>query len=159
VLSVLYKEACDTPTLFKRTGVDPFQPLNRFVRTALEERLSAVIALVPDACREEEQVAQHRLRIAVNRLRYRLEILTPAARRTTDDLLTTLKLYQERLGTIHDLDVFRELGDADPAGTDLHIGPLHDIIAARRATAFTAFMELLADRPPEELRLELTKLV
>jgi hypothetical protein len=56
VLSVLYKEACDTPSLFKRTGVDPFQPLNRFARTALEERLSAVIALVPDACREEEQV-------------------------------------------------------------------------------------------------------
>jgi hypothetical protein len=73
--------------------------------------------------------------------------------------LTTLKLYQERVGTIHDLDVFRELGDVDPAGTDLHIGPLRDIIAARRATAFTAFMELLAVRPPEELRLELTKLV
>jgi CHAD domain-containing protein len=159
VLSVLYKEACNTPSLFTRTGVDPFQPLNRFARTALEERWSAVIALVSDACREEEQVAQHRLRIAVKRLRYRLEILAPAARRSPDDLLTTLKLYQERLGTIHDLDVFRELGDVYERGTAIPLGSLYDIIAARRATAFTAFLELLAARPPEELRVELTELV
>jgi CHAD domain-containing protein len=159
VLSVLYKEACNAPSLFNRTGIDPFQPLNRFARTALEERLSAVIALVPDACREAEQVAQHRLRIAVKRLRYRLEILAPAARRSPDEQLSTLKRYQELLGTIHDLDVFRELGDAHPAGTTLYISFLHDSIAARRATTFSAFMELLAVRPPEELRAELTELV
>jgi hypothetical protein len=92
-------------------------------------------------------------------LRYRLEILAPAARRSPDELLTTLRRYQELLGTIHDLDVFRELGDTNPTGTAIPIGLLHDSIAVRRATAFTAFLELLAARPPEELRVELTELV
>jgi CHAD domain-containing protein len=94
------------PRLFDNSRTDPFQGLAIFAGEALEARGKPVAELLPRALDEANAVAQHRLRIAVKRMRYRLEILEPLLGAGFAELHRTLKGYQELLGKLHDLDVF-----------------------------------------------------
>lgn len=140
-------------------GTDPFTPIDDFARTGMELRLAPVLALVPSARRPEEAEAQHRLRIAVKRFRYRLEVLSPLM----DDagyrpVHGQVKEYQEVLGRIHDLDVFsgliREAPLSGPA-----IGAMCGIIAERRAKSFAQFLDKLETTPFDAIGTDVRSLI
>ncbi len=81
----------------------------RPAREAIAPRLAAVLA--GGSCLQQPELAaeQHQLRIAVKRLRYALEIIQPLAPQASKAALKPLKELQERLGDLHDCDVWLEL--------------------------------------------------
>jgi len=97
------------PNPFKDRGIDPFGNFALFAGAALMERAAAVGDLLPRAVHEAEVAAQHQLRIAVKKMRYRLEIIAPLFRDGRDELRAALKTYQDVLGKLHDIDVFGEM--------------------------------------------------
>ncbi len=126
--------------------VDPFAPVATFARQSLIERCAGLPALVAIASREDEADAQHRLRIAVKHLRYRVEMLSFLFGSRYDGLHAALKRYQDLLGTLHDLDVFAGMVN----GRGL---PTHDLqtviaaIAGRRRQTFAAFRKEIDETP------------
>jgi len=126
--------------------VDSFAPVAAFARQSLDERCAGLLALVETACREGEAEAQHRLRIAVKHLRYRVEMLSFLLGSGYDGLHAALKSYQDLLGTLHDLDVFAGM----VARRDLSAHDQRTVsaaIAARRRQTFAAFRALLDETP------------
>jgi CHAD domain-containing protein len=153
-LRIHFFEACNAPLVFAARQPDPFTPITEFGRVQLTERLTPALELVPEASREEEVAAQHRLRIAVKRLRYRFEILEPLVHGPYRELHQQIKEYQEQLGTLHDLDVFSALVAARlPGAVGAH---LLVALADRRRTSYATFCRLQASCPLPELgdRLE-----
>ena len=104
-LSALGKQV----NLFDSAAVDPFMSVTPFAGEAITARARPLAELLPRAVREEECEAQHQLRIAVKRMRYRLEIIAPLLKKDYEELHGALKGYQEVLGKLHDIDVFREM--------------------------------------------------
>jgi len=94
------------PDLFANDRVDPFTQIVGFAREMIVERIRAVAELLPLAAEEKQVDAQHRLRIAIKRLRYRYELLAPLVGSGHAELLAIVKAYQDLLGTMHDLDLF-----------------------------------------------------
>ncbi|GFO69770.1 CHAD domain-containing protein [Geomonas limicola] len=138
------REGLSAPELFGNQRTDPFQPLVRFADEAIAARALSVADLLPQALFEANAGAQHRLRIAVKRLRYRLEILEPLFTSEYDLLHAALKGYQEVLGKLHDLDVFAELAlnrVADGTGQQQVLR----VITARRSRLFAEFRHKLDD--------------
>ncbi|HMN01861.1 MAG TPA: CHAD domain-containing protein, partial [Geobacter anodireducens] len=141
-----------SPALFSPppSGIDPFTTIAAFAADRLRERLDHVLALVPDACREADVEAQHRLRIAVKHYRYRLEILSFLPGDAFAALHAAIKAYQDVLGTMHDLDVFagivrhEGLPSADECVILTHI-------AGERHRQFALFAGLLAETPFEAI--------
>ena len=137
----------DSRNLFAANGADPFKAIAPFAADALAERAGPLVELLPRASREEDVVGQHRLRIAVKKMRYRLEILSPLL--SVDgyrELQGALKRYQDLLGRLHDLDVFADLVRnrlADAAGRR----ELLTAMGARRSRLYRSFGALLADFP------------
>jgi CHAD domain-containing protein len=86
--------------------VDPWAPFVLYARAAERERFSPLPQLLSEAVMAENKEAQHRLRIAVKRYRYRLELLSPLLGDRFPGLHAAIRRYQEVLGTMHDLDVF-----------------------------------------------------
>jgi CHAD domain-containing protein len=103
------EEVLAKPRLFTNPHTDPLQPLGSFADTAIVARALPLAQLLPPAREEADAAAQHRLRIATKRMRYRLEILEPLFRCDFEELHAALKGYQEVLGKLHDLDVFSQL--------------------------------------------------
>jgi len=148
-LRKLFARTVHAPFLFDPPpgATDPFTPIDDFARTGLELRLAPVLALVPAARCPGEAEAQHRLRIAVKRFRYRMEVLSPlTAEAGYCRVHGQVKEYQEMLGRIHDLDVFdgliREAALSGPAA-----GAMCGIIAERRAESFARFLDKLETDP------------
>jgi len=136
------REELSRPELFGNQRTDPFQPLVRFADQAIANRALPVADLLPQALFEANAGAQHRLRIAIKRLRYRLEILEPLFTRDYEVLHATLKGYQELLGKLHDLDVFADLVlHRVEDGTDQQ--HLLRAITARRSRCFAEFRHKL----------------
>lgn len=141
--------------LFQDQQIDPFLDFRAFAAEALAERAGLLAALVPAATVEGDPAAQHRLRIAVKKLRYRVEIMEPHLQ-SLGALRDKLKSHQEVLGKLHDLDVFtcmvRERVAGGPAREDL-LG----VMEQHRRELFARFLELLQEMPlalvPEEIRL------
>jgi CHAD domain-containing protein len=134
-------EICSNPRIFNPNAVGLFQPVADYLLQALAVRETAMLELLHGARQEENVAAQHRLRIAVKRFRYRLEFLAPLAGDGYRAVYRAVKGYQEILGKMHDLDVFRSMvGErvADPAGK---MG-LEGVIAGRRRDLFGEFMTL-----------------
>jgi CHAD domain-containing protein len=132
----------DKPELFGNTRVDPFQRLSLFADGAITDRAKPVTELLPRALEEENAIAQHQLRIAVKRLRYRLEILEPLFESGFPKLQRALKEYQEVLGKLHDLDVFAQMVlDRVPEGAGQQ--RLLRIISARRSRLFASFVRMI----------------
>ncbi len=141
--------------LFRNQQTNPFLGFRAFAGEALAERAELLAELVPAAMNEEAPLAQHRLRIAVKKLRYRVEIMEPQLQ-PLGALRDKLKSYQDVLGKLHDMDVFsgmvRERVADGPGKEDL-LG----VIDQQRRELFGRFLELLKSMPlaalPEEVRL------
>ncbi|UPU35001.1 CHAD domain-containing protein [Geomonas paludis] len=139
---------------FKPHEVDPFMGIGPYAAGALEERVKLVEELFPAALHEEDAVAQHRLRIAFKKLRYRLEILAPLLEGTgsagclspSDQLRRVLKRYQDLLGKLHDLDVFAEMVQERVApGTGRE--ELLQVLAQRRTELYASFEQARHEQP------------
>ena len=135
---------------FAGSGVDPFARLSPFAAGALAERADAVRRLLPDAMNEVEFAAQHRLRIAVKKMRYRAELIGPLFPDQGEELRGALKTYQEVLGKLHDLDIFAEMV---PERVEDGVGreELLQVMAKRRKDIFGRFVQTLDDLSLEEL--------
>lgn len=131
-------------------AVDPFLSIGDFARDGLDERLASMLALVPVARIPEEAAAQHRLRIAVKRYRYRMEVLAPLMGEGYAEVHARVKGYQEILGRIHDLDVFSGL--IPEAGLDDRTAAaLAVFLAEKRAASFREFRLKLEAVPLEKI--------
>ena len=134
------------PNLFKQTEADPFQAFSLFAGKALRERADTVAALLPAAIHEADSTAQHALRIAVKKLRYRLETVEPLLAEGSPELRDALKSYQEVLGKLHDIDVFSQM-----VLERVHEGPgreeLQGVLGRRRSELFAGFLELVNRLP------------
>ncbi|TGU71211.1 CHAD domain-containing protein [Geomonas terrae] len=134
------------PNPFKRRQADPFHPFPPFAAAAFAERGAQAEALLPAALEGKDAAAQHRLRIAVKKLRYRLEIVAPLLSDQGEEARRTLKRYQDLLGELHDIDVFAGLVRervADGAGRE----ELLETIEKRRSDLFASFLKLDAKHP------------
>lgn len=145
-------ELCLNLRIFDPDSAALFIPVAETLLSAIEAREKSILDILPDARQETEVAAQHRLRIAVKRFRYRLEFMAPIApRRDYLAIYSRVKNYQELLGQLHDLDVFADTVEAilsGAAGTE----PLKIIIASRRHDLFTEFMGL-SDASPLTLMM------
>lgn len=136
--------------LFRDTAVDPFLSLAIFVGGAIMERAEALSELLPRAVRENDSDAQHQLRIAVKKMRYRLEIIAPLLRSGYDELHGALKGYQDVLGKLHDIDVFCDMVQQRlPEGAGRQA--LLRTLAERRSRLHRSFMEMLGSFPIESI--------
>lgn len=133
---------CSKPRIFGPAADVLFQPVGATILAAVALREKTILDLLPAALLEEHVTAQHRLRIAVKRFRYRLEFLAPLARGDYKRVYNSIKEYQEILGDMHDLDVFSGL-----AGDQGENSPLKKIISARRHALFAAFLRQQAANP------------
>lgn len=135
---------------FRRRRADPFARFGTFADRALVERVGLVAELFPAALNEADSVAQHKLRIAFKKLRYRVEILAPLFDDGAEDPRHQLKRHQDILGKLHDLDVFAEMvPECVPEGSARE--ELSDLLAKRRAVLFASFIEAHGEQPFEAL--------
>jgi len=145
-LQAEYEAARDCPVIFEESAHDPFMEIRDFARAGIEARAAAVADLIPSAREETASAAQHQLRIAVKRERYRLEIVAPLLKKDYDELHGILKKYQEVLGKLHDMDVFVEMvQDRVEEGTPEQA--LLAAIAKRRKAHFDDLRDLLQKTP------------
>jgi CHAD domain-containing protein len=86
----------------------------------------------------------HRMRIAVKRLRYTLEIRRPAHGEPLAEVIEQVRMLQELLGEIHDCDVWVALLDRLMAAADGRRGLaiLRGKLAGRRKRAFARLLAL-----------------
>ena len=121
-------------------------PVRRYVRDSVRSTLAEVAPLATFARNETDSQAQHCWRIALKKLRYRLEIVTPVIMSSPDPLLVILKRYQELLGDRHDLDGYRELVQSlAPDGETA--SELIRIISRRRSKVWADLLLLEAEQP------------
>jgi CHAD domain-containing protein len=137
---------------------DPFCPIDVFARENIDQRLSLVLSLIPEARFPEKALVQHRLRIAVKHYRYRIEVLSPFMDAGYHELHGHVKEYQEILGRIHDLDVFAELvrGMTLSSGTEK---ALLNLVAIKREKTFSAFSAKLGTMPFEVIGANIRSLL
>lgn len=143
--------ALDKPHLFLSSTDDPFMPVNAYFRIKLHERETRLQHLLPDSLCEQNIVALHRLRIAVKKFRYSFELSAPhRAEDGYKNLYAVVKKFQEILGKIHDLDVFRELilKQKFEAACSLY---LTELIASHRRTLYAEYLTLNATHPVDKL--------
>jgi len=134
------------PNLFRSSVVDPFTSIAFFAGGAIMERAQTLGELLPRAVREEESEAQHQLRIAVKKMRYRLEIMAPLLGSGYEELHAALKGYQDVLGKLHDIDVFSQMVQQrlrDGAGRE----QLLRVMAGRRSALHGSFIQRLKSVP------------
>lgn len=105
----LFDAVMERPKLFNTTALDPFMSVTFYAAGAVITRLEPIRQLIPPALREDDSVSQHQLRIAIKKLRYRLDIVAPLIEGVYEEVHDALKEYQDLLGKLHDLDVFTEM--------------------------------------------------
>jgi CHAD domain-containing protein len=136
--------------LFNGSELDPFGNITLFAARAILQRGEQVSELLPEARREENGAAQHRLRIAVKKLRYRLEIIAPLMSRDYQELRGALKGYQDLLGRLHDMDVFIETVQKrlqEGGGRKL----LLEILFRKRSRLYSSFEERRGGFPVDSI--------
>jgi CHAD domain-containing protein len=140
----------DRPNLFAESAVDPFVAFSFYAGGAIMDRGEPLGELVGLAREEANGAAQHRLRIAIKKLRYRVEIIEPLIRKSYDELRGILKGYQDVLGKLHDIDVFREMVlERVAAGPGREA--LLSVLAQRRVGLHREFMEMLEQDPIQKM--------
>ena len=149
---------CNNPRIFNPNAVGLFQPVTDTILQALTTREKALLELLPEALQEEATVAQHRLRIAVKRFRYRLEFLAPLAGGDYKGIYRAIKGYQELLGHMHDLVVFRAM-TGEMAGAQTGDDGLVSLIAERRRGLFAEFRQLQQAEPLDGLGSRVRRLL
>ena len=149
-LQAQFRVLRNRPNLFGKSAVDPFTGMALFADGAIMERAQTLSELLPKAVKEEDIAAQHQLRIAVKRMRYRLEIVAPLLKRDYDQLHGALKGYQDVLGKLHDIDVFSDMVKErlqDGAGRQA----LLQAMADRRRRLYRSFIEMLDSFPMDSI--------
>lgn len=140
---------------FKEHQADPFTPMSLYAGQALAERAGQAEGLLPAAVQESDAAAQHRLRIAIKKLRYRLEIIAPLLDDGGEELRLSLKGYQDLLGKLHDIDVFTELvRERVPEGEGGE--ELLLVLARHRSGLFASFLEETGTAPLSPLIMKVT---
>ena len=145
-LQLQFRTIRNRPDLFGKSRVDPFMNIALFADGAITERARPLSELLPQARQEDQISAQHQLRIAAKRMRYRLEIIAPLLQRDYDRLHGALKGYQDVLGKLHDIDVFSDMVQErlqDGAGRQA----LLQAMAGRRRRLYRSFTEMLDSFP------------
>lgn len=137
-----YDTITEHGNLYLSAGSDPFLGIASYADGAVTVRAATVETLLPDALHERDSAAQHQLRIAVKKLRYRLELLAPLFEEPYQQLHRSLKEYQDVLGKLHDIDVFVDLVQrrVPPGGGR---DALLKVMAKRRTALFHDFLDLL----------------
>lgn len=136
--------------LFRAAAADPFMAIGFFAGGAITQRAAPIREFLPGAREEQDGAAQHKLRIAIKKLRYRLELISPLLKDGYESLHETLKEYQDRLGNLHDIDVFSNLVRErlpESAGREA----LLQVLKERRRTLFDSFMLMLKIIPVDSL--------
>ena len=140
-------QLCVNLRIFDPDSAALFTPVVETLLLSIAAREQSILTILPDAHQETEIAAQHRLRIAVKRFRYRLEFMAPIVSRSGYlEIYSCVKKYQELLGHMHDLDVFVGTVDEILSGSP-GTEPLKEIIACQRHTLFTEFSELSEASP------------
>jgi CHAD domain-containing protein len=139
-------DICSSPRIFDPASNALFVPVATAILQAVAVREKPMLDLLPEALVEANVLAQHRLRVAVKRFRYRVEFLAPFAKSDYKTVYATIKEYQEILGHMHDLDVFIGLipSPDDEAGKNRW---LRNIICERRSALFRQFIRLHQAHP------------
>jgi CHAD domain-containing protein len=135
----LFDQACNHPLIFNTRDVDPLQPIADFLKTAIAAREAPLGELYPLACVPGNVTAQHRLRIAVKRFRYRMEYFSFLEADGYAELYPRTKGFHDILGHLHDLDVFSTLVTQkvpDPLAQQA----MQDLIARKRQALFAEFL-------------------
>lgn len=146
-------DLCRNPRIFDPAVNELFEPVAATLRAAVVTGGEGVQALLPSAVIAENATARHRLRIAVKRFRYRFEFMAPLAVVADYQRISRLlKEYQELLGTLHDLDVFRRLAE-DLAAPGLRQQLMTAIDTCRQAR-FTEFLQLQTASPLDRVCAE-----
>jgi CHAD domain-containing protein len=149
-LSAQVKKLCKTPRSSASLEETLKQPVSVTILAALAKREKTLLEILPDALNEENATALHRLRIAVKRLRYRMELIAPFAKGHYSGVYSIIKKYQETLGHIHDLDVFASLSD-NLQGESIDGTSLKKLILKQRKKLFTEFIRLNEASPLAEI--------
>jgi len=137
---------CSSPRIFSPASNALFVPVATAILQAVAVREKTMLELLPGALVEEQVPAQHHLRVAVKRFRYRVEFLAPFANSSYKTVYGTIKEYQEILGHMHDLDVFIGLIPDLADEAEKNRG-LKNIISERRSALFTHFIRLHQAHP------------
>lgn len=147
-----YRRRVRAPRLFasRADRIDPLAPLAAYAAASLEARLVPIGNLLPQAGQREAIEAQHRLRIAVKRFRYRMELLWFLLGADFPRHHGLVKRYQELLGKMHDLDVFADMvrgAELAPHVSDAVLS----CIGAKRDRFFRDFQDLQEESPLKRL--------
>jgi CHAD domain-containing protein len=140
-------------------GPEAQRRLGEYAHAAVTERADAVAAAQPAALSEPDAAAQHQLRIHYKRLRYAVETFMPCYGAEFEGLHATLVAFQDTLGTLHDIHMFREmldsrelLGQARQGGVSRNdLGEVDALLGVRAHEAFDRFTALVARNPAGHL--------
>ncbi len=103
--------------LLRTAAHGPALPMDARARQVLEERAREVRGRL-GAGRGENGERLHRLRIAVKRYRYSLELLDEAGLEGLKPAIRSARILQRDLGSLHDLDLLIDLARRRTAGDD-----------------------------------------
>jgi CHAD domain-containing protein len=145
-----FRSILQHPRLFGNHSADPFLSINLFATVGLTTRLYPALKLLPQASVEADGASQHQLRIALKKFRYRMEIVAPAMSGGFEELRDALKEYQDLLGKLHDLDVFREMVEnklEQGGGREA----LLRVVARKRRALYQDFTTNCLDFPIEDI--------
>jgi CHAD domain-containing protein len=102
-----FKSFCDEPIYGVKNKEKRFEPnaqhLKNFITTKLFEQFHSILDHQALLSSRPEDSTFHNLRIEVKRFRYALDFFTPLLNPSpTDDLIKSLTMLQDKLGTIND---------------------------------------------------------
>lgn len=157
-LRSLFAATCNNPIIFNNKNIDPLQPLADFLKSAIAKREAPLHDLYPLACDPGNVIAQHRLRIAVKRFRYRMEYCSFLAAPGYSDLYTQAKSFHDLLGQLHDLDVFSAMV-VETVSYPTAQQAMQDLIAQKREVLFAEFLRQDALCPVTSLGERLRRLL
>ncbi len=141
-------------------GLKPNRPFAENARKILKIRVAEFYALASVADQEFAIEALHNLRIAAKRLRYTLELFAPAFGDAAKLNIERLKVLQEELGTIHDIDVRTELiRDELKAEHVRQVDAVTVLLSESPKTAHRAILTAALRPPPDDPRRGLYSLL
>lgn len=151
--------ALDRPFLFNPSEYNPFMPVNLYLAGKILQRETRLKQLIPNSLDEKNTLAQHKLRIALKKFRYAFELSEPVIDKNGyKELHTTVKKFQDLLGKIHDLDVFRELMRTYELDPECSI-QLADHLASIRSTLHAEYIILNSAHPVGNLGADARELL
>jgi CHAD domain-containing protein len=121
----------------------PQNSLRENAPVVIRPRLAALFGWSPYVEDPRHRLELHEMRISAKKLRYAMEAFRPCYGRWFAKALRQVREVQERIGSIHDLDVMLDRLHAHALARDsaASLQPVAADIAARRAAEHRAFVE------------------